>query len=190
VADEFPYRERALWAEDVPVDRIAASVGTPFYLYSAGALERRYRDFVAAFGSEAPLVCYAVKANSNLAVLRLLAGLGAGADVVSEGELRRALAAGVPPARIIFSGVGKTADEIAAALAADIHQVNVESIPELHCVGEVAAARGVTARVALRVNPDIDAMTHAKIAPEASRPGARHSASCRPMKCGRPSAHG
>ena len=164
MADEFPYRERALWAEDVPVDRIAASVGTPFYLYSAGALERRYRDFVAAFGSEAPLVCYAVKANSNLAVLRLLAGLGAGADVVSEGELRRALAAGVPPARIIFSGVGKTADEIAAALAADIRQVNVESIPELHCVGEVAAARGVTARVALRVNPDIDAMTHAKIA--------------------------
>ncbi len=92
MADEFPYRERALWAEDVPVDRIAASVGTPFYLYSAGALERRYRDFVAAFGSQAPLVCYAVKANSNLAVLRLFAGLGAGADVVSEGELRRALA--------------------------------------------------------------------------------------------------
>ena len=131
MADEFPYRERALWAEDVPVDRIAASVGTPFYLYSAGALERRYRDFVAAFGSQAPLVCYAVKANSNLAVLRLFAGLGAGADVVSEGELRRALAAGVPPERIIFSGVGKTADEIAAALAADIRQVNVEFDPRI-----------------------------------------------------------
>jgi diaminopimelate decarboxylase len=110
-----------------------------------------------------PLICYAVKANSNLAVLRLLAGLGAGADVVSEGELRRALAAGVPPQRIIFSGVGKTAAEMAAALDAGIHQINVESVPELHRLSEVASAQDRTAPIAIRVNPDVDAHTHAKI---------------------------
>jgi diaminopimelate decarboxylase len=163
VSDFFPYRSGELYAEDVPVARIAAAVGTPFYLYSAGALAARYHGFAAAFAPDEPLICYAVKANSNLAVLRLLARLGAGADVVSEGELRRALAAGMPPGRIVFSGVGKTGDELAAALAADIHQINVESQPELLRLSEIAAARGRTARVAIRINPDIDALTHAKL---------------------------
>ena len=160
----FPYRGGELHAEDVPIEQIAAAVGTPFYLYSAAGLASLYHRFADAFAPARPLVCYAVKANSNLAVLRLFAGLGAGADVVSEGELRRALAAGIPPQRIIFSGIGKTRDELEAALAAGIHQVNVESIPELRRLSEVAVARRQTARVALRVNPDIDALTHAKIA--------------------------
>jgi diaminopimelate decarboxylase len=164
MSDLFPYRERELYAEEVPVARIAEAVGTPFYLYSAGALSARYRAFRDAFAPDRPLICFAVKANSNLAVLRLLAGLGAGADVVSEGELRRALAAGVPPQRIIFSGVGKTREELAAALATGILQINVESVAELRRLGEAAAATGATARIAIRVNPDIDAMTHAKIA--------------------------
>ena len=142
---------------------VAAAVGTPFYLYSAAGFTAQYRRFADAFLSERPLICYAVKANSNLAVLRLLAGLGAGADVVSEGELRRALAAGVPPERIIFSGVGKTAAEMGMALDAGIHQINVESVPELRRLSEVASARGRTARIAIRVNPDVDAHTHAKI---------------------------
>jgi diaminopimelate decarboxylase len=162
--DFFPYRDGELFVEAVPVARIAEAVGTPFYLYSAGALAARYRAFAEAFAPARPLICYAVKANANLAVLRVFARLGAGADVVSEGELRRALAAGIPPQRIIFSGVGKTRSEIDAALAAGIHQINVESIPELHRLSEVAAARGATARVAIRVNPDVDALTHAKIA--------------------------
>ncbi len=160
----FPYRDGELYVEGVPVGHIAASVGTPFYVYSAGMLATRYRDFAAAFAPSAPLICYAVKANSNLAVLRLLTGLGAGADVVSEGELRRALAAGIPPQRVVFSGVGKTRAEIEAALAAGIHQINVELVPELRRLSAVAAARGATARVAIRVNPDVDALTHAKIA--------------------------
>ncbi len=162
--DFFPYRDGELFAEAVPVARIADSVGTPFYLYSAGALTARYAAFVEAFAPARPLICYAVKANANLAVLRLFARLGAGADVVSEGELRRALAAGIPPQRIVFSGVGKTRAELDAALAAGIHQINVESIPELRRLSEVAAARGDTARIAIRVNPDVDALTHAKIA--------------------------
>jgi diaminopimelate decarboxylase len=164
MSDFFPYRDRALYAEGVPVREIAEAVGTPFYLYSAGALRARYQAFRDAFAPASPLVCFAVKANSNLAVLRLLAGLGAGADVVSEGELRRALGAGVPPERIIFSGVGKTRAELAAALAAGIHQINVESVSELHRLSTAATEAGTTARVAIRVNPDIDAMTHAKIA--------------------------
>ena len=164
VNEFFPYRGGELHAEDVPIGRIAAEVGTPFYLYSAAALSALYRRFADAFAPARPLVCYAVKANSNLAVLRLFASLGAGADVVSEGELRRALAAGIPPERIIFSGVGKTREELDAALAAGIHQINVESIPELRRLSEIAVARRQTARIALRVNPDIDAMTHAKIA--------------------------
>ena len=160
----FPYRGGELHAEDVPISRIAAEVGTPFYLYSAAGLAALYRRFADAFAPARPLVCYAVKANSNLAVLRLFASLGAGADVVSEGELRRALAAGIPPERIIFSGIGKTREELEAALAAGIRQINVESIPELRRLSEIATARRQTARIALRVNPDIDAMTHAKIA--------------------------
>ena len=162
--DFFPYRDGELYAEGVPVARIAEAVGTPFYLYSAGALSARYRAFVEAFAPARPLICYAVKANSNLAVLRVFARLGGGADVVSEGELRRALAAGIPPQRIVFSGVGKTRAELEAALAAGIHQINVESIPDLQRLSALAAARGDTARVAIRVNPDVDALTHAKIA--------------------------
>jgi diaminopimelate decarboxylase len=163
VPDFFPYRDGELFAEGVPVARIAEAVGTPFYLYSAASLSARYSAFAAAFAPTRPLICYAVKANANLAVLRLFARLGAGADVVSEGELRRALAAGIPPERIIFSGVGKTRAELDAALSAGIHQINVESIPELQRLGAVALARGATARIAIRVNPDVDALTHAKI---------------------------
>jgi diaminopimelate decarboxylase len=163
VNDFFHYRGGELHAEELPVANIGAAVGTPFYLYSAAGFTAQYRRFADAFLPERPLICYAVKANSNLAVIRLLAGLGAGADVVSEGELRRALAAGVPPERIIFSGVGKTAAEMQAAVDAGIHQVNVESVPELRRLSEVASVRGRIARIAIRVNPDVDAHTHAKI---------------------------
>ena len=162
--ENFPYRNSELCAEGVPLSRIAASVGTPFYVYSAAGCTAQYRRMADAFGGERPLICYAVKANSNLAVLRLFGLLGAGADVVSEGELRRAIAAGIPADRIVFSGVGKTRAEIVAALAADIHQINVESLPELRLVGDLAGAAARTARVAIRVNPDVDALTHAKIA--------------------------
>jgi len=163
VPDFFPYRDGELYAEAVPVARIAAAVGTPFYLYSGASLSARYGAFAAAFAPARPLICYAVKANANLAVLRVFARLGAGADVVSEGELRRALAAGIPSQRIVFSGVGKTRAELEAALSAGIHQINVESIPELRRLSEAAAARGAIARIAIRVNPDVDALTHAKI---------------------------
>lgn len=162
--EPFAYRNGELCAEQVPITAVADTVGTPFYLYSAGSFRAQYRAFADAFAAEAPLICYAVKANSNQAVLRLFAGLGAGADVVSEGELRRALAAGIPASRIVFSGVGKTSGELAAALDADIHQINVESIPELRRLSELAAARGQTARVAIRVNPDVEAKTHSDIA--------------------------
>jgi diaminopimelate decarboxylase len=164
VNDIFPYRGGELHAEEVPISRIAATVGTPFYVYSAAGFAAQYRRFADAFSPERPLVCYAVKANSNLAVLRYFAGLGAGADVVSEGELRRALAAGVPPERVIFSGVGKRGAEMETALAAEIYQINVESIPELRRLSEIASAGGGVARVGIRVNPDVDAHTHAKIA--------------------------
>jgi diaminopimelate decarboxylase len=163
VSDFFSYRGGELHAEEVAVSRVATAVGTPFYLYSAAAFAAQYRRFAEAFLAERPLICYAVKANSNLAVLRLFAGLGAGADVVSEGELRRALAAGVPPQRILFSGVGKTARELEAAIDAGIYQINVESVPELRRLSEVASARGRVVPVAIRVNPDVDARTHAKI---------------------------
>jgi len=163
VSDFFSYRGDELHAEEVAVSRIATAVGTPFYVYSAAAFTVQYRRFAEAFSRERPLICYAVKANSNLAVLRLFAGLGAGADVVSQGELRRALAAGVPSHRILFSGIGKTRAELEAALDAQIHQINVESVPELRRLSEVACARGRVAPVAIRVNPDVDARTHAKI---------------------------
>jgi diaminopimelate decarboxylase len=163
VSEFFAYRSGELHAEQIPIERIAVAIGTPFYLYTAAAFASRYRCFVEAFLPDRPLICYAVKANSNLAVLRLFAGLGAGADVVSEGELRRALVAGVPRQRIVFSGVGKTRAELEAALAAEIHQINVESVPELRRLSEIAAAQGRTAAVAIRVNPDVDADTHAKI---------------------------
>jgi diaminopimelate decarboxylase len=164
VSESFSYRDGELYAEDIPIRQIAAQVGTPFYVYSAAALSEQYRRFAAAFGVEQPLICYAVKANSNLAVVRLFATLGAGADVVSEGELRRALTAGVPPERIVFSGIGKTAQEMTAALTAGIHQINVESVPELHQLSVIAKGLGRIAPVVLRVNPDVDGFTHAKIA--------------------------
>ncbi|AXS38747.1 diaminopimelate decarboxylase [Breoghania sp. L-A4] len=160
----FSYRDGALHAEDVPVSDIIDAVGTPFYCYSTATLERHYKVFSGAFADVPSLVCYAMKANSNQAVLATLARLGAGMDVVSEGELRRARAAGVPGDRILFSGVGKTAAEMAYALDEDILCFNVESEPELARLSEVASAKGREARVSVRINPDVDARTHAKIA--------------------------
>ncbi|WP_321334298.1 diaminopimelate decarboxylase [Breoghania sp.] len=159
----FSYRNGVLHAEDVSVADIAREVGTPFYCYSTATLERHYKVFSGAFDGIDSLVCYAVKANSNQAVLTTLARLGAGMDVVSEGELRRALAAGVPASRIMFSGVGKTSEELAFALDQDILCFNVESEPELEELSRVASDKGRTARISLRINPDVDARTHAKI---------------------------
>jgi diaminopimelate decarboxylase len=160
----FAYRDGVLHAEAVNLAGLAKAVGTPFYCYSTATLTRHYRVFAEAFADVPSLVCYAVKANSNQAVIATLARLGAGADVVSGGELSRALAAGVPPDRIMFSGIGKTADELAAALDSNILCINVESEPELDLLSAIAAAKGRTAQVSVRVNPDIDAKTHAKIA--------------------------
>ncbi|HEX7968386.1 MAG TPA: diaminopimelate decarboxylase [Stellaceae bacterium] len=163
-APEFAYRDGELHAEAVPLARIAAAVGTPFYCYSSAAIERRYRRFTAAFAGQKAMLCYSAKANSNLAVIRTLARLGAGADVVSEGEFRRALAAGVPADRIIFSGMGKTEAELAFAVDHGVQQINVESEPELRQLSAVATRVGKTVPIAVRVNPDVDARTHAKIA--------------------------
>ncbi len=162
--DHFLYRGGRLHAEDVPLDRIAAEVGTPVYVYSTATLTRHFRVFEEALAGLPHLICYAMKANSNLAVIATLARLGAGMDVVSGGEYARAKAAGVPGERIVFSGVGKTAAEMRQALAGGIRQFNVESEPELRLLSEVAAGMGAEAPVALRVNPDVDARTHAKIA--------------------------
>src|ERR671920_184748 len=159
----FAYRNGVLHAEDVVLRRLADEVGTPFYCYSSATLERHYRVFAEAFADRDALVCYAMKANSNQAVLATLGRLGAGADIVSGGELRRALAAGVPGGRIVFSGVGKTREEMAAALDAGILCFNVESAPEMEALSEVAAATGTRAPVSIRVNPDVDAKTHRKI---------------------------
>jgi len=159
----FAYRDGVLHAEDVPVPEIARAVGTPVYVYSTATIARHYRVFAGAVASLPSLVCYAMKANSNQAVIATLAKLGAGMDVVSEGELRRARAAGVPGSRIVFSGVAKTAAEMAYGLAEGILCFNVESLPELERLSEVATASGRTARVSLRINPDVDARTHAKI---------------------------
>ncbi|WP_027143479.1 diaminopimelate decarboxylase [Mesorhizobium sp. WSM3626] len=161
--NHFDYRDGVLHAEDVAIPDIAAQVGTPFYCYSTATLTRHYRVFVKAFAGLDTLVCYAMKANSNQAVLRTLAKLDAGADVVSEGELRRALAAGVPPSKILFSGVGKTAREMDFALEAGILCFNVESEPELELLSARASALGKMAPVSLRINPDVDARTHKKI---------------------------
>lgn len=153
-----------LHAEDVDLRALAEDVGTPFYCYSTATFERHISVFAEAFAARPDtLVCYAIKANSNLGVLATLANQGAGMDVVSEGELRRALAVGVPGERIVFSGVGKTKDEMAFALDAGIYAFNVESEPELYALSDVAAAKGKTARIAFRVNPDVDAGTHHKI---------------------------
>ncbi len=161
--DHFHYIDGELHAEEVPLSRIADAVGTPFYCYSTATLVHHYRVFSAAFAGLDAEVFYGVKANANLAVIRTLAEQGAGADVVSEGELRQALAAGVAASRIVFSGVGKTRRELAVALDAGILQFNVESEPELEALGEIAAAAGTRAAVAIRVNPDVDARTHDKI---------------------------
>src|SRR5712671_2143234 len=162
--NHFDYRNGVLHAEAVNLIDVADAVGTPFYCYSTATLERHYRVFSEAFTGEKSLVCYALKANSNQSVLRTLAKLGAGADVVSGGELKRALAAGIPPERIMFSGVGKTAAELATAVDAGILCINVESEPELDALSAIATSKGRTACVSIRVNPDVDAKTHAKIA--------------------------
>lgn len=153
----FDYIDGGLAAGQVPLADVATAVGTPAYVYSADAIEAAYREFEAALAPAR--ICYAMKANGNLAVLRLLAGLGAGADVVSEGEFRRALAAGVAPERIVFSGVGKTEAEMEAALVSGILQINAESAPEVRSLSRIAARLGRTASVALRINPDVDAGT-------------------------------
>jgi diaminopimelate decarboxylase len=160
----FAYRDGVLHAEAVNLVSLAQAVGTPFYCYSTATLERHYRVFAGAFADVPSLVCYAIKANSNQAVIATLSRLGAGADVVSGGELKRALAAGVPPEKIMFSGIGKTAAELALALDENILCINVESEPELELLSSIATAKGRTADISVRVNPDIDARTHAKIA--------------------------
>jgi diaminopimelate decarboxylase len=161
--NHFEYRDGALHAEDVAIDDIAAKVGTPFYCYSTATLTRHFKVFSESLAGLDALVCYAMKANSNQAVVKTLAKLGAGADVVSEGELRRALAAGVPASKIVFSGVGKTANEMDFALAAGIHCFNVESRPELELLSTRAVAASKVAPVSIRINPDVDAKTHKKI---------------------------
>ena len=162
--DHFNYQNGVLHAEDVSLHDIAAEVGTPFYVYSTATLERHFRVFDEALSGMPHLICYAMKANSNLAVLRVAVRAGAGMDVVSGGELLRALAAGCPPDKIVFSGVGKTRDEIRLALNTGIRQFNVESEPELIAINEEAVALGKVAPITIRVNPDVDAKTHAKIA--------------------------
>ena len=161
--DHFDYKDGVLHAEDVSVPTLAAEVGTPFYCYSTATLTRHYNVFADAFAGLDTLVCFSVKSNSNLAVIKTLGNLGAGADIVSEGELRRALTAGIPAERIVYSGVGKSRAEMRSALEAGIHQFNVESEPELAALNEVALSMRVKAPVALRINPDVDAGTHAKI---------------------------
>lgn len=170
--NHFEVRDGELWCEEVPIAAIAAQVGTPVYVYSTATLERHFKVFQGALASHAglgePLIAYAVKANSNLSVLRTLAKLGAGADTVSEGEIRRALAAGVPAERIVFSGVGKSEAEIAFALEKGVRQINVESAPELTLISRLGGLRGVRPALALRVNPDVEAGGHAKISTGAS----------------------
>ena len=162
--DHFTYRQGRLHAEEVALERIADAVGTPFYVYSTATLERHYRVFDEALAGTDHLIAFSLKSNSNLAVIATLARLGAGADVVSGGELMRALAAGVPPERIVFSGVGKTAAEMRQGLEAGIRQFNVESEPELEVLDAAARSMGKVAPITVRVNPDVDARTHAKIA--------------------------
>ena len=160
----FAYRDGVLHAEAVNLDALAAAVGTPFYCYSTATLTRHYKVFADAFADVRALVCYAMKANSNQAIVTTLAKLGAGADVVSGGELKRARLAGIPPEKIMFSGIGKTASELASAVDEGILCVNVESEAELELLSSIASAKGRAARISIRVNPDIDARTHHKIA--------------------------
>ena len=160
---EFNYQDGALNAEQVPISAIAAEIGTPFYCYSASYIERRYKEFSASLSQIPHVVCYSVKANSNIAIIKTLANLGAGADVVSGGELVRALEAGVPPEKIVFSGVGKSAAELTMALEKDILQINIESEPELKQLEKIASSMGKSAKVAFRINPNVDAGSHDKI---------------------------
>ncbi|MFV3074622.1 diaminopimelate decarboxylase [Niveispirillum fermenti] len=159
----FHYVQGRLHAEGVALEAIAAAVGTPTYVYTTEGLTAAWRAYADAFAGQDVDICYALKANSNLAVIRTLATLGAGGDVVSVGEMRRALAAGIPAGKIVFSGVGKTKAELAAALTAGIHQINVESLPELDALSAVAVELGIDAPIAIRINPDVDAETHGKI---------------------------
>ena len=159
----FAYRKGDMHAEGVALKTIAAQVGTPFYCYSAGALRAAMGEFNRGMKGMNASVCYAMKANSSLAVIKLFAEMGAGADIVSEGEMKRALAAGVPPARIVYSGVGKKATELMTALQAGVGQINVESVAELETLNAVAGQLGKRADITIRVNPDVDAKTHAKI---------------------------
>src|SRR5919197_1114672 len=160
----FAYCNGVLHAEAVNLVDLARAVGTPFYCYSTATLTRHYEVFADAFSDVSALICYAMKANSNQAVVKTLADLGAGADVVSEGELKRARAAGIAPDKIMFSGIGKTGRELALAVDEGILCVNVESEPELTLLSSIAVAKGRVANVSVRVNPDVDAKTHAKIA--------------------------
>ncbi|HEY1562480.1 MAG TPA: diaminopimelate decarboxylase [Caulobacteraceae bacterium] len=170
--NHFEVKDGELWCEQVPIAAIAAQVGTPVYVYSTATLERHFKVFHGALAAHSvlgePLIAYAVKANSNLSVLRTLAKLGAGADTVSEGEIRRALAAGVQAERIVFSGVGKSEAEIAFALEVGVRQINLESAPELALISRLAGKLGVRPALALRVNPDVGAGGHAKISTGAS----------------------
>ena len=158
--DHFEYRNGQLFAEDVAVADIARAHGTPCYIYSRATLERHWHAFNDAFGTQAHLVCYAVKANSNIAILNLFARLGSGFDIVSVGELERVLRAGGDPSKVVFSGVGKKASEIRRALEVGIRCFNVESEPELARINAVAGEMGKIAPISLRVNPDVDAQTH------------------------------
>src|SRR6266699_1431007 len=160
----FVYRNGVLHAEAVSLVDPAQAVATPFYCYSTATLRRHYEVFASAFSDVSALICYAMKANSNQAVIKTLAALGAGADVVSEGELKRARSAGIPRDKIMFSGIGKTARELALAVDEGILCVNVESEGELDLLSRIAAGKGRTAHISVRVNPDVDAKTHAKIA--------------------------
>lgn len=162
-APELHRENDALWLEDVPLEAIAGRIGTPTYVYSAGGMRRRAQALLDAFAGQRCLACYAVKANHHLAVIRLFAGLGLGADTVSQGEIERALAAGVPPERIVFAGVAKTDDELRFALALGIRQINVESVDELRRIAAIAAELGTRAPIAFRVNPDVAAGGHSKI---------------------------
>lgn len=160
---EFPYDDGVMHAEQVALSVMAEQVGTPFYCYSTARLRKNYRAFAEAFTDQGATICFAVKACPNLSIIRTFGAMGAGADVVSGGELKRALTAGIPAEKIVFSGVGKSRADLELAIGARIHQINVESVPELEAINAVAAAQGVKMPVVLRVNPDVDPKTHAKI---------------------------
>src|SRR5580704_2613230 len=155
----FTYRNGTLHAENVSLEKLASEVGTPFYVYSTAQLKANYKAFADALADLKPTIFYAVKGNSNQAVIRLLGDCGAGADIVSGGELERSMQAGVAPGKIVFSGVSKSRDEIVAALSAGIYQLNIESIPELQFISQIAVELRLTASVSIRVNPDVDPMT-------------------------------